>query len=117
MASIRSFKKGVYSICGDIATDTLIASELFPQSVNKEDVDRLINEIAALQEDTIALTSISFDKARREFANPADYRKAKHAYFKKAYAKLEKDFLDRVGEILKQLNEALPAEARKAALA
>ena len=113
MSNIRNFKKNIYTICGDIAADALLAAYIFPKEVKKEAIDNIINELAALQEDTVALAAISFDRNEKSFENRAEYRKARHQYFKTAFNKLEKEFLDRAMEIVKQLNDAVPHDVRK----
>lgn len=114
MANKRDLKKSIREICGDLAMNALLARMAFPDKVDENAINSIINEIAALQEDTIALSSFSYDKTPKSFATPAEYRRARRAYFATAYKKLDKDFLDRAIEILKQLNEAVPSEVRKA---
>ena len=113
MANKRNLKKSVYTVCGDLASDALLASILFEDKVDGNKINTIINEIAALQEDTLALVSFSYDKTPRDFESNAAYRKARHKYFSTAYKKLNKDFLDRAIEIVKQLNEAVPEDARR----
>lgn len=113
MANKREFKKRVRTICGELASDAMIAATLFPKEVNREKVNILINEIAALQEDTIALTSFSFDKAPRDYESLAVYHSERRKYFATAYKKLNKDFIDRALEIVKQLNDVVPENARR----
>ena len=114
MANLRDFKKEVNYVCEDLATDALIASQLFPEKIDFNRVNAIINEIAALQDDTFKLLKISFDKGRKEFATLREYRRARSAYFTTAFNKLKKDFVDRANAIIDQLNEAVPEEARKA---
>lgn len=112
MANKRQLKKRVYSICGDLASDALIAGMLFKE-VNKEKINKIINDIADLQESTLAKATFSFDKAPRDFDNRAEYNKAHRKYFTEAYNRLNKEFIDRASKIVDELNEAVPADARK----
>ena len=114
MANKRTLKKSIRTICGEIAGEALIASYLYADKIDQNKIDGIINEVAALQDDTINLTSFNFDKTERSFESKRDYRKARREYYAIAYKKLEKDFLDRATEIVKQLNDAVPAEVRKA---
>lgn len=114
MANKRELKKRIKALCGDLASDALIATVLFPDKVETERINLIINEIAALQEDTLALTSFVYDRGRKDFANEGEYHRARRAYFATAYRKLNKDFIDRAIEIVRQLNEAVPEDARKA---
>lgn len=113
MANKRDLKKRIQTVCGDIASDALIASVLFSDKVDSERINIIINEIAALQEDSIALASFSFDRSRRDFNSEKEYRHARRSYFATAYKKLNKEFIERAIEIVKQLNDVVPEEARK----
>lgn len=114
MAKLRDLKKQIRLVCGDLATDALIAKQMFPTKVDGNQVDAIINEIAALQGDTLALCNIKFDKGRKAFADSKTYRKARYEYFAVAYNKLKKDFLERANSIVDQLNAVVPQEAREA---
>lgn len=112
MSNKRQLKKRIYSICGDLASDAIIASVLFKE-VDRERINEIVNDIAELQGDAISKVSFSFDKAPRDFENRAEYRKARHKYYAAAYARLNKQFLDRAIEIVKLLNDVVPEDARK----
>lgn len=113
MANLRYLKKRIDIVCEDLATDALIAQALFPEKINEDSINAIINEIAALQEDTHALVKITFDKGRKEFEHEGAYRRARRTYFKVAYEKLNKEFVDRAIAIVDQLNEVVPEEVRK----
>lgn len=113
MANIRDLKRSIVAVCDDLATDALIASVAFGDKVDAAKIDGIINEIMALQQDTLALTKISFDRSVKSFASKKEYADARRRYFKLAFTKLQKDFLDRSIEITKQLNDAVPEEVRK----
>lgn len=114
MANKRNLKKNIYAVCGDLASDALLAACLFEDKVDREKINAIINEIAALQEDTLRLVSFGYDKGARDFASAADYHAARRKYFATAYSKLNKDFVERAIAIVDQLNEVVPEEARKA---
>lgn len=113
MASIRNFKKQVRYTCGDLAAETLVASH-FVDGFDRAQAHALINRIAILQADTLSKCTISYDKVRRDFANDAEYRKARGQYFSAAFAALRNKFADEVQAIVKDMNAALPAEAKAA---
>lgn len=113
MANKRDLKKRIKLICGELASDTLLASTFFCDKVDTNKLNLLINEIAALQEDTLAFATFSFDRTPRDFDSLADYHKERRKYFAVAYKKLDKDFIDRAVEIVNQLNEAIPNDVRK----
>jgi len=112
MATKRQLKKRISCVCGDLASDILIASHLF-DGVDTKRVNEIINEIAALQEDARAKISFSFDKTPKDFDTPTAYRIARRRYNAKAFAQLRKEFGERAMAIVKQMNETIPADVRK----
>ena len=70
MATKRQLKKRICCVCGDLASDILLASHLF-EGVDRKKVNEIVNEIAALQEDALAKATFSFDKAVKDFESPA----------------------------------------------
>ena len=57
--------------------------------------------------------NFSFDKARKDFNNPADYNKAKSVYERKAYKSITDEFNSKMAEIVKELNAQLSPEQRE----
>jgi len=112
MANKRQLKKRISRVCGDLAADLLLASYLF-DGVDREKVSNIINEIASLQEDSLAKASFSFDKVVRDYDTRSDYRTARRIYNAKAFAQLRKEFGERAMAIVKLMNEAVPADVRK----
>lgn len=113
MSSIRNFKKHVRYACGDLAAETLVASH-YINGFSTEDAHRIIGLIAQLQEDTLSKCKFFFDRARRDFANDAEYRKARNQYFCTAFAMLRTNFETGLEAIVKEMNKALPTEAKEA---
>ena len=113
MSSIKKFKKQVRYACGDLAAETLVAS-YYINGFSREDAHRIIADVAALQPDTVTKCKFYFDKSRRDFATEADYRKARRAYFKAAFGKLHDNFSKSMEAIVKEMNKALPTEAKEA---
>lgn len=96
-----------------MASDILCACYV-SDKVDREAVNTLINEIAMLQDEAVSKASFAFDKVKKDFANDAEYNKARHIYNAKAFAALRKEFADKANEIIKKMNEAVPADVRKA---
>lgn len=113
MATKRDLKKYVRNTCGSLAGEILLARAAFPV-IDRKTVHDIINDIAVLQSASLAKVSVAFDKKERDFADPAQYRKARSEYYAKAYGSLVCDFDDAVLEIVKKMNAALPAEVREA---
>ena len=112
MANRRDIKKYVRHTCGSIAGECILANALVP-GIDTEKINHCIVETADLQEATLALLSLSFDKAPRDFDSLKEYRRARSAYYKKAFGKLLASFDERLNEIVGRMNEALPAAQRE----
>ena len=95
MSSKRQLKKRINAICSDVANDIQHAAYLYPS-----------------MDDSLSKVSFAFDKVRRDFASEHEYHKALHAYKAAAYARLRKEFADKAYEIVKRMNELVPADVR-----
>lgn len=116
MTNKRQLKKHVKYVCGELAAEILIARSLY-DGFNDDAVSNIIAKIAELQVETLKNISFSFDKARRDYDNMHNYTKARAQYFGAAYNKLETTFNEKVSEIVKDMNAAMPASLRKASAA
>lgn len=112
MASRRQLKKRISYVCGELAAEILLASHIL-DNVDRETVNKIITEIAALQVNSRALVTVAFDKVPRDFEDRHAYNKARYTYFKQAFASLHKEFSDKVLLLVKEMNAAIPAEERK----
>ncbi|MFG6386422.1 MAG: hypothetical protein K1V80_08140 [Muribaculaceae bacterium] len=112
MPNKRQLKKRISYVCGDLAGD-LILSSYYVKGIDRNQVNKILTEIAELQEDSRAKVSFGFDKARKSFENEQAYNRARRSYNKSAFLKLRKEFADRAIEIVKQMNELIPADVRK----
>ena len=113
MANKRNLKKQVKYVCGDIATDCLIAGN-YVKGVDKKTMQELVGKLASIQDNTLKNISFSFDKTPGDFENRHAYYAARKAYYKKAFASLKDKFNDRIQEIIKEMNAALPQEVKDA---
>ena len=104
MKSKRDLKKQVRYACCDIVSELLLLGEVVPEE-KQDQVAQLVVETAVLQEQTIKHISFGFDKTKREFANEADFRKARGAYNRQAFGALRKEFNEQLGKIVSSLNE------------
>ncbi|MDE6301247.1 MAG: hypothetical protein K2M19_05985 [Muribaculaceae bacterium] len=112
MASKRKLKKRIGTVCGDLAADMLLASHF--ENVNYDTVCKVVTDIASLQQETLAHVTFSFDKVAKDFANRAEYNRARNKYTSAAFRKLNEDFTKKATEIVKAMNLAIPADVRKA---
>ena len=115
MSNKRTLKKNVRRVCGALAAETLLARHI-AEGIDTNAVTKIITDIADLQCTTLANATFSFDKQARDFDTRAAYHKARTAYHKKAYTQLWHDFTEGVNTIVKAMNAAVPAEARKQAM-
>ena len=89
MANKRRLKKAIRIACGNMAGECIITRNFVP-GVDAKKIDEIIFNIADLQFVTLENVSFSFDKSRSSFESPAD-----------------------IDEIVKQMNDALPAEQKE----
>jgi seryl-tRNA synthetase len=104
MKSKRDLKKQVRYVCCDIVSELLLVGELVPEE-KQDEVAQLVVETAVLQEQTIKHATFGFDKSIRDFANGAEYRKARRSYYRQAYAALHKEFNESLAKIVDSLND------------
>lgn len=112
-ANKRLLKKEIRSICGALAGECVVAKITIP-GVNPEEFNKIIYELADLQESALRLVSVDFPQGPSSFDSKKAYVEARRAYFKEAFTKLKIEFNKRVEEIVKEMNAALPEEQKKA---
>ncbi len=113
MTNKRQLKKHIRYVCSELAVTLLIANAGV-RGFDTEKTADIVGKIAVLQESSIAHVSICYDKIAADFENRKAYNAARAKYFATAYAKLLKEFGDQVQEIVKEMNAAMPQEARDA---
>ena len=113
MANKRDLKKQVKYICGDLATECMLAAE-YVKGVVPAEMHKIVAEIASLQTSALASATFGFDKTEAEFESKAAYNKARTSYNKKAFAALREKFNNKVQDIVKQMNAALPQAVKDA---
>lgn len=111
MANKRRLKKEIAYICGDAASQCILAGELF-EKADRDALSQSIIKLAMLQGKTMRLVNISFDKAPRDFETIADYHRGRHEYFRTAYTKLREKFNTELRGILHEMNEAVPRDEK-----
>lgn len=116
MANLRDLKKEVRYICGDLAGECMLAAH-YVKGVNPDEMARIVGKIASLQQSALRNVSFSFDKTPSDFENKAEYRKARRVYFKKAFASFHEKMLEKVTEIVKEMNAVLPQAVKDANVA
>lgn len=108
MATKRDLKKAIKATCDDLASQIFMARHLIP-GVNCQQMEEAMIRVAALKDDSLQKINISFDKCAKSFGNTGEYKKAREAYFHKAYNKLISEFNAGLDEIVELMNKALPS--------
>ena len=96
MANKRQMKKAINNACIEMANECLFAQQTF-ENTNPEDWEKVIDDIAMLQDQALKRVSVDFDKIPKDFANGKEYRKARRAYFQ-AVEKAIGKFMQEGGE-------------------
>lgn len=116
MANLRDLKKEVRYACGELAAECMIAAH-YVEGVDPKAMSEIVGKIASLQGSALSHVSFSFDKTQKNFENRAAYLKARKEYFKKAYASFREKFNEKVVEIVRDMNAALPQSVKDANVA
>jgi len=80
MANKRQMKKAINNACVEMANECLFAQSTF-DNTNPEEWEKVIDDIAMLQDQALKRVSVDFDKLPKDFAYVKDYRKARRTYF------------------------------------
>ena len=107
MANKRTLRKHIEYVCGEMAAECIIASNLI-DGIDRPVMEKLVVTIAMLQESTLRHVGVEFDKSPRTFETRRDYRKARNAYYRAAYRSLLDSFRKEVSGIVDEMNKALP---------
>lgn len=114
MPNRRVLKKEIKRICGDLAKACLTAELQFPET-DEEKWKNIVMEIAMLQDNALKRANVDYDRSKLTFDSGREYRNARGAFYKKAFAEIQKEFDEHVAQILKQMNAMLPQAAKEAA--
>lgn len=109
MSSKRSLKKHIAYVCGELAAECIVGSNLI-KGVDRKKMDSLVVKIAILQDSTMRHVNVAFDKAPRAFESLRAYHHARNLYYRAAYKALLDAFGKSVAEIVNEMNSALPAK-------
>ncbi len=93
MANKRQLKKRISYVCGEIASEILLAYYIV-KDIDRAAVDKIVCDVAELQADTIARVSFSFDKVAKDFTDRKAYNAARAKYNAQAYGKLRAEFAE-----------------------
>lgn len=112
MPNKREFKKYADALGASVLDEMITAYH------NVEGADRdKISEAVKLTLGAVAKAkdnaNVYFDKGHRAFADMKEYSKAKRAFFRALFDKIETEFSEEINAALKTFNAALPAEEKE----
>lgn len=113
MANKREFKKSVDAI-GSAIYDEMMAAYYNIEGVNKDAIENAIGKVLAATVKAKDNANVFFDKGVKAFESPEAYGKAKAAFFKGLFEKINAELGEELNAALKEFNEALPASAKEA---
>ncbi len=113
MANKRNLKKSIHKVCGDIATECIMACEVY-DDLDRSKMAAIIRKTAILQDKTLRRVSVAFDKTAEAFETPHAYHTARRKYFAQAFRNLIVTFNRDVLEIVSEMNATLSPEQKAA---
>ncbi|MDE7402649.1 MAG: hypothetical protein K2M87_04465 [Muribaculaceae bacterium] len=103
----RNFKKYADAL-GASALDEMVIAYHNVEGADREKIAEAIKQVLAAVGKAKCNANIFFDKGHKAFESMQDYAKAKRAFFRSLFNKIETEFGQEVNEALKQFNAALP---------
>ena len=111
MANKRDFKKYVESVGAAICDEMMIAFYNV-EGIDQEKTQESIAKVLGAVGKATSNSNVFFDKGQKAFDNPKEYNRAKEAFFKQLFKKINEDFAREINEALKEFNAAIPAEVK-----
>ncbi|MCH5232460.1 MAG: hypothetical protein J1E78_02395 [Muribaculaceae bacterium] len=111
MANKRIFKKYVESV-GDSACASMVDVYETVENIDKAKVADAVEKVLCAVAAAKSNADVTFDKGVKAFANLKEYSKAKQAFFKNLFKKVNEDFYNDLDEALKLFNSAVPQEVK-----
>lgn len=113
MANKRDFKKYVDAIGGSIYTEFSTVLYENPKGLDKETLMQAIHTLLKAVGEARNNSNVFFDKGAKAFENRGAYEKAKRAFFKNLFDKINTEFSAGVEEAVKLFNKSVPEEVKK----
>ena len=113
MANKRDFKKYVESVGAAICDEMMIAFYNV-EGIDQEKTQESIAKVLGAVGKATSNSNVFFDKGQKAFDNPKEYNRAKEAFFKQLFKKINEDFAREINEALKELARLQSEEGRLA---
>ncbi len=113
MGNKRDFKKTIDAIGANVCNDMMVVYYNV-DGVDKEAISNAIGKVLGAVGAAKSHANVFFDKGHRAFNDMKAYSQAKREFFRTLFKKINKDFTDEVNAALKEFNEAIPEDKRKA---
>lgn len=111
MANKREFKKYADAL-GASVIDEMISAYYNVEGADKDKITTAIQQTLGAIGKAKNNANVYFDRGHKAFDDMKAYAKAKRAFFRALFDKIETEFSEEVNAALHTFNEALPAEER-----
>ena len=109
----QQFKKAVEAV-GASMCDEMMTVYYNVEGADRDKISMAVAKVLGATGAAKANANRFFDRGRKGFANPEEYKQAKAEFFKKLFEKIRKDFNEEISAALKLFNEAVPQAAKDA---
>lgn len=112
MANKREFKKYVGAV-GASACNDMMEAYYVVEGINKDTVSKAVELVLSATAAARSNSNVFFDKGPKAFSDRKAYTKAKEAFFKKLFDKVNADFTAQLDEAVKVFNSAIPQDVKE----
>lgn len=105
MAKKRNLKKFIQNLSENVVVNVL-PHAVSTGIITEKRAHEIIAEISLAQTQTLARLSVAFDKRMRDFADKAEFHKAKSAYIRQVCNQAYTEFLAKIQTLLDEINKA-----------
>lgn len=107
MSNKRDFKKFTNQYTHALCSNMMAVSATVP-GVDTAKIDDAIIKLLKGAEVAIMMADVKYDKTEAAFDNPAEYRKARRAFYKEVFDKAHQEFAKSELEAMAEFNQAIP---------
>lgn len=113
MANKREFKKYAEALGASVCEAMMVTYYNQPEA-DKEAIEKAIAKVLGATAAAKSNADVTFDKGHKAFASLGEYSKAKKAFFKQLFVKINDDFNKDIDEAIKMFNAAIPQSVKDA---